>query len=433
MRTRPVWAFLTIGVMAAWPIALDAQEPTRTDSLEVEVRRLRAELDSLQRVLEELIRQQRDTTEAVDELARLRAAAQAAADAAQEPPPEDQGSRTGNLSILNPEISLTGDIVGSYVAPAGTGNSAGAVPREFEFSFQAALDPYTRTKVFVTHEEEFEIAGLSEEDAGEEEEGHGPEIEEGYLYWVGLPGGIGVKAGKFRQEIGLYNRWHTHALFEIERPLAASTFLGEDGLIQTGVALTLPSVTAGPSTQTITAEATLGNNDALFDGGGQFSYLGRLQSFWDVGPGTYVQLGATGVYGRNSDVDLKTRLLGLDFAFRWAPPSQALYRDLQIKGEWMFAERREAGRPNRGNGGYGQVNFKFTRQWTVGTRVDYVTPYDDTEPSILQIAPSISWWQSEWVRLRAQYNLVRARGGPTNHTFLIQVVWAVGPHKHATY
>ena len=125
-------------------------------------------MDSLRRVLEELIRRNRDTTEAVDELARLRAAAQAAAGEAEPQTTGEQGSRTRNLSILNPEISVTGDIVGSYVAPSGEDNQAGAVPREFEFSFQAALDPYTRTKIFVTHEEEFEIAGLGEEDDGEE-------------------------------------------------------------------------------------------------------------------------------------------------------------------------------------------------------------------------------------------------------------------------
>ena len=431
MRTLPAWALVVAIGVGTFPVCLAGQEPARTDSLEAQVRQLRAQLDSLQRVIEELMRAGRDTTSAADELARLRAAARAAAGEVEAPDTANQASRTGNLSILNPEISLTGDLVGTYVAPAGDPTGAGFVPREFELSFQAAVDAYTRTKVFIAYEQDFEIAGLAPEE-GEKERG-GPEIEEGYLYWVGLPGALGLKAGHFRQEIGLYNRWHTHALLEADRPLATTAFLGEDGLIQTGVSLALPSFTAGPATQTLTAEATLGRNDALFDGGSQLSYLGRFQSFWEVGSASFVQLGATGVIGRNRDTDLETGLLGLDFMFRWTPPSQARYRDLQIKGEWYFAERKESGTPARGNGGYGQVNFKFAEQWIIGTRVDYLTPYDDDDPKVLQVVPSLTWWQSEYVRLRAQYHYVKPQGLAGSHTLLLQLMWAVGPHKHENY
>ena len=52
---------------------------------------------------------------------------------------------------------------------------------------------------------------------------------------------------------------------------------------------------------------------------------------------------------------------------------------------------------------------------------------------ILQVVPSVSWWQSEWVRLRLQYNLVKPQGLDASHTVMLQVVWAMGPHKHETY
>jgi hypothetical protein len=388
-------------------------------------------LDSLQRVLEELIRQGQDTTSAVDELARIRAAAQAAAGEAEAPDTTNRGSQTRDLSILNPEISVNADIVGSYLAPNGASSSVNAIPREFEFSFQAAVDSYTRTKVFISHEDELEIAGF--EERAEDEQHASVEIEEGYLYWVGLPAAIGLKVGKFRQEIGLYNRWHTHALLEVDRPLASTAFLGDDGLIQTGASVSLPSFTVGPATQTIIAEATLGNNEALFDGGSHISYLGRFQSFWEVGSATFLQFGATGLTGRNDDVNLKTRLAVVDFVFRWTPPRQARYRDLQIKGAWYFSEREEAGTKFRGNGGYGQFSFKFAQQWIVGTRVDYLTPYVDNDPNYLQVVPSLSWWQSENVRLRAQYHYVKPEGMAASHTVLLQIVWAIGPHRHENY
>ena len=432
MRTPAAWALVLVVGLGATPTRIIAQEPARTDSLEAQVRRLRAQLDSLQRVLEELIRQGQDTTSAADELARLRAAAQAAAGEAELPDTTNQGSQTRDLSILNPEISVIGDVVGSYLAPAGQSSSVNAIPREFEFSFQAAVDAYTRTKVFVTFERELEIAGFEEpEDA---EDGHGPvEIEEGFLYWVGLPAALGLKVGKFRQEIGLYNRWHTHSLLEVDRPLASRAFLGNEGLVQTGASVTLPSFTVGPATQTIVAEATLGDNDALFDGGSHVIYLGRFQSFWEVGSATFLQFGVTGLTGRNTDVNLNTRLAEIDFMFRWTPPRQARYRDLQIKGAWYFSERNEAGTKLRGNGGYGQLNFKFAQQWIAGTRVDYLTPYRDSDPTYLQVVPSLTWWQSEYVRLRAQYHYVRPKGMAASHTVLLQIVWAIGPHRHENY
>ncbi|UCD24771.1 MAG: hypothetical protein JSW51_02300, partial [Gemmatimonadota bacterium] len=427
------------------PSVIAAQEPERTDSLEQEVQKLKAQLDSLQRVLEQLIRQGQDTTAVTDELAALRAAAQAAAAGAQAGADTTgaQESRTRNLSLTNPEISVTGDVVGYYAMPAGESNRAGAVPREFEFSFQAPLDPYTRTKIFAAYHQDVPIAGLpdahghEEEDGegeeGEEEHGHGGEfdIEEAYVYWVGLPGAFGVKVGKFRQEIGLYNRWHTHALWEVDRPLPYQVFYGE-GLIQTGIGLTFPSLTLGPSTQTLILEGTSASNDVLFGEGGDLSFLGRLQSFWDLSPATYIQVGASGVYGRNRDEDLTSRLGQVDFAFRWAPPNRSLYQALHLKGEWYYGEREIAGVKETGKGTYVQLNYRANRRLILGARGDYIYGFEDILDTY-QLVPSITWWQSEWLYLRLQYNYVKSETLQGNHTMLVQVVWAIGPHRHENY
>jgi hypothetical protein len=411
---------------------LTAQEGrTQQDSILIQLRQLLRRVDSLERMIGELRAAGRDTAGPVDEIAALRAAAREAAGAGgtRADTAAPQESRTRNLSILNPEISVSGDIVGGYAAPSGGPNNTSATPREFEFSFQAALDPYTRTKVFVTREEEFEIAGVPGE---EDEEGHGGfEIEEGYMYWVGLPGGFGAKVGKFRQEIGLYNRWHTHALFEVERPLAATTFLGEDGLIQTGVGVTLPSFTVGPTTFTTTFEATSGTNDALFEGSKEPSYLGRFQSFFDFGS-SYLQVGATGVLGENDEIGMDSELLVVDAFLRYTPPGRAQYRDFQLKGEWYFARQTNPSETLTGDGGYLQANLRLSRRWILGTRADLVNGFENV-PDIFQLAPSLSWWQSEWVRLRLQYNYLKPEDGPGNNTVLLQFVWAMGPHKHESY
>ncbi len=103
-----------------------------------------------------------------------------------------------------------------------------------------------------------------------------------------------------------------------------------------------------------------------------------------------------------------------------------------MKGEWYFAEQDLGPGRLSGNGGYLQANYRLNRRWIVGARADYLDGFDG-EPEIYQLVPSVTWWQSEWVRLRLQYNFLKLDGGDGNHTLLFQTVWAMGPHKHETY
>ena len=410
--------------------------PAPTDSIRERLRRLEEEVRSLRAALDSPgAAPDVDTAAApADPLAELRDAARAAAEEASAAAPDTGGtgtSRTRSLQALNPEISVTGDFVASALDPGGAGNELTATPRGVELSLQAALDPYTRMKVYAVREEELEVSGLPAEE-GEEEHAAGVDVEEAYMYWVGLPGGLGARIGKFRQELGLYNRWHSHALFEVDRPLAATTFLGE-GLIQPGLGVTLPSFAVGPAAQTLTLEAARADNPALFGEEGDLSYLARYQSFVDLSPASYLQFGATGVYGENDGADLESRLLGLDLSYRWRPPSRGRYRDLQLKSEWFIAERETGALSETGHGGYLQANLRLDRRWTLGARGDWVDGYGDGTGTLLQLAPSVSWWQSEWVRLRLQYNWLHPETAPDGHTFFFQVVWAAGPHKHETY
>ncbi len=226
--------------------------------------------------------------QADDELEVLRAAARQeieddTATAPGEAADEPQGSRTRSLRLLNPEISITGDIVGALLAPSGGDARATAIPREFEFAFQAVLDPFARTAIYLSREEELKIAGLTPEEEGEEEGGTGVDLEEGYVDWIALPAGMSLKLGKYRQELGLYNRWHNHSLLEVDRPLPITSFVGDDGLIQTGFSFALPLLQTGSLTQSTWIEMAAGTNEALFDGGHQPSFLGRTQSFFDLG------------------------------------------------------------------------------------------------------------------------------------------------------
>ena len=66
---------LLVTVLGVGGTALRAQEPPQADSLRREVQRLTARIDSLERLVRQLVGEKRDTTAAQDELAALRTAA----------------------------------------------------------------------------------------------------------------------------------------------------------------------------------------------------------------------------------------------------------------------------------------------------------------------------------------------------------------------
>ncbi|KPK62294.1 MAG: hypothetical protein AMS21_07795, partial [Gemmatimonas sp. SG8_38_2] len=163
-RTPLILIFLGI-LFAAAPRGLMAQGAeqdtvtrAKVDSLEARIRELEARLDSLLAALARGEGADSSAKSAAAELEALRAAAREAAGEQEQDTTE--ASRTRNLNVLNPEISVTGDVLGQYLSPAGEESYFTFVPREFELAFVAALDPYTRTRIFFPYEEEFAIAGL---------------------------------------------------------------------------------------------------------------------------------------------------------------------------------------------------------------------------------------------------------------------------------
>ena len=416
------WLLVSLLGLCIGAQAVAAQTPQqRADSLEAELRRLQSRMDSLQALVERLLREGRDTAQVGNELARLRAAARAAAGAADTAGPVEQaapsGAQTRNLNRLNPEISVTGD-VRLQTDPDAWYQDNFAV-REFEFSFQSALDPYANTKVFLAFEEE------------------AIHLEEAYVYWTGLPGHLRLDVGRLRQQVGELNRWHLHALPESEYPLVYATYFGEEGVIGDGLRLYWLVPTGGVfGVQELTVEGTLGANEVLYEEGNHPSGLVHLNNFFELGPATYFQLGGTAAFGRNTDVDLRTRLLGADFRFTWRPPAQAQYRSFTLRGEGYLLDKEFGGVGDARFGAFVSAVYQLGRRWFAGARYDYVEPVGGGD-AVWGVVPHLTWWQSEWAFLRAEWQHQRlpvtGAARAAQNRLLLQVVWAIGPHKHETY
>ena len=311
MRVRRAARVLTVALCLAAPLA--AQVPA----------------DSVLR------RSAAGDTAAPSDLAALRAAAAAAAGAPADTTERATGRQAGGRSqnLLNPEISATGDVRGALVRPGP--QTASFDPHEFELSFQSALDPFSATKVFI---------GLRNGEV---------DVEEGYVYWAGLPGHLRLDLGKFRQTIGELNRWHGHALPEGEYPLVLQRYLGDEGLAQTGVSLYWPLPFSGRlGAYELTAQVTKGVNEALFGPyGDRPSYLGALSGFWQFSRAVYGQVSVTGLAGEGHDSTviavndpcrlsggcpttmtaaqrIQSRLGALAVRVTWRPPGEAQRREV---------------------------------------------------------------------------------------------------------
>ncbi len=425
-------------VVSASPAHAQERQTQTRDSLQAQVANLLARIDSLERTVARIAGAGAARTDTAgageDELVALLTAAKAAAG-----PPDttDQANRqfvdrSRSQSGLNPEISATADV---RIQVQGEGPQSHNVDvREFELALQSPLDPFSSTKIF---------ASFSEEGVG---------IEEGYAYWTGLPGHIRLDLGRFREQFGELNRWHPHELPWSEYPLAIREYLGEEGLAGDGLGLywLVPAGGGAWGAHELTVQTTLADNPTLFEGGHRLAFLGHLNNFWNLSPAAFVQLGVSALYGENPDSALRTTTFGVDFRVSWRPPRQGSYRSFTLRAEG-FATRHEiracpapssapcadprwAG-PTR-YGGYAAAEYQLGRRLFAGLRYDYVQPLRDGD-AIRTVVPNLTWWQSEWVYVRAEFQhgsiaLDPALPGVTNR-FLIQAVWAIGPHKHETY
>ena len=441
-------ATLGLACLFAAPRPVLAQNPT-TDSLRAQMRILMRQVDSLRAVLARMEAGAARPDTAADPLARIRAAAAAAAagadTAAAETPAEPTFvSRQRNLSALNPEISVSGDVFAFSRSTADARDNFAA--REFEISFVSNLDPFSRAKVFVAHHSPGgEIGPFADPHAEDGEAGHGGEveIEEGYIEWIGLPGGFNVTLGKFRQRFGKLNRWHAHALPAQQYPLPIQAFMGEEGLGQAGVSVHWLAPLHGFGTYEVWGEVARNGNETMFGESRGLSALGHLNAFWDLSPSTYFELGFSGItggYGPESVtaapgdfVPTTNRLFGADFTLDWRPPAQAKFRQATLHGS-LLVNRRAAGDGEalRALGGFLVGEYKFATQWTIGGRYEYTENPADPDVHAWLAGPSLTWWQSEYVRLRTAYEFYR---GPEDRfgQFVLQATFAMGPHKHENY
>jgi hypothetical protein len=142
----------------------------------------------------------------------------------------------------------------------------------------------------------------------------------------------------------------------------------------------------------------------------------------------------TGIYGTNPDTGLTSRLGVIAGRFSWRPPSAGTRHELTLRGE-LWALRRDfaAARPTR-LGGYADILWRRSQRWIYAVRGDWV---ESPDPAVTGhewgLTPSVTYWQSEFVFIRAQFAHHRDVAGFRSERITLQAVFSMGPHKHELF
>lgn len=321
-----------------------------------------------------------------------------------------------SLQALNPEISVTGDVLAKGSSEKENLFDA----REFEFSFISMLDPYAQMKIFLSIENLTDV-----------------ELEEAYMEWLSFPGGLRLLVGKKQQQFGNLNRWHTHALPQVDLPLAIRYLFGDEGLRQTGIFLDWLLPKGWAKTNELILEITKGDNEKNF-GGNNFrrpAVLTHLINYWDISRNTYFEFDISAMYGyHQAEPYLRTKLLNLSPVISWTPTYAARFRSFEWRSEFIYSLHQYPEKDIKSFSFFSYFYYQWSQRMSAGLRFDYVEDPFEEKHKLWSLTPFIDFWQSEWVRLRGQYSLLRDRTLDKNiHSIILQFTWSAGPHKHEKY
>lgn len=405
---------------------------TRIQALEMQLRALADEVAALQAELRELRKVSlssqtateakpvaaSDVEPALPPITATPSSPVVAAPASQVSQTPGLGGATSNAKLLNPDISLIGDFIGTAghnrVAP-----SRALELHESELGIQAIIDPYARADVFISFGEE------------------GVEVEEGYLTFTSLPAGLLLKVGKMRAEFGKVNTIHNHALSFIDRPLVSNNLVGgEDGINDAGFSLS--RFLQGPKNWFLqgTAQVFRGDSSDVFTSNRRqdVSVVGHARAYKDLTDSTNLDLGASYARGHNElGSRFLTNLYSADATLRWKPLSRAIYKSVLFRNEFVWSARDQLSpsssfQTQHAFGLYSSVDYRVNRRWTVGGRFDRSGHATDARLTDTGFSTLLTYWPSEFSQIRSQYRFTRYGQGGNANELLFQFLFVLGAH-----
>jgi hypothetical protein len=385
-------------------------------------------------------------------------------------------------SQFNPSLSLAIDTIGSYKSNAqgfnpgdgtGTRDAGGSINnarpagadfnlRTTELFISADVDPFTRA---------YAVINASADAANGDEATLG--VEEAAIITTRLPYNLTVRGGRFFADFGTLPHRHDHDLPFVDRPPSIDTFIGGESQTN-GVEVSW----LAPTPFYLRASGTIGNKlggdsrDGVSNVNSRpikgLTYMGRLQTYFDFNDDHNIEIGSSLAETPNAE-DItnsgrfERRLVGMDFRYRWYPLGSGVRQSLTVAGEVLHdlgeADPANGGRQTDvfGNsvrqgawGGYVYAEYRLSKQWRPGVRFDYfqlqsepqlvTNPFTGLPASTRNAtghrtdnrtwSPYLTWFPSEFQRLRLQYNRSDRGNGQDANEFFLQWTVFLGSHSH---
>ncbi len=321
----------------------------------------------------------------------------------------------GNVSALSKIFNPDMAVIGNFIGAAGK-NDVESVPalklNEAELAFQAIVDPYARADFFLAASPE------------------GLEVEEGFVTFPTLPGGLLMKVGKMKAQFGKVNTLHAHALPWVDAPLPIKNLLGgEEGLNDSGI-----SVSKLILNPVLFLEATgeiYDGDNTLFTSQkrGNLTYVGRLRGYRDVTEATNLDVGTSFAYGHNDGgPDLTTRVFGIDATFRYRPLRRAIYKRFIGRTELFWSRREQEIANANAFGAYASGEYQFAQRWFAGARYDFSDRALDSSLRDKSGSLLLTYWPSEFSQVRGQYRRTSYAEGVKANELLFQFLFSIGAH-----
>jgi len=300
-----------------------------------------------------------------------------------------------------------------------------------------------------------------------DEEGEtGLELEDAFFLTSALPGNLQVKGGQFFVEFGRQNQQHPHAWSFVSQPLVLGTLLGPDGLRGQGARVSWLAPTPFYAEALLTVMNSVGETAFSFQSGespeihggealsaavenaGDLLLVPRLNTSFDLTETQTVVVGASAAFGpNNSGPDAKTRVVGADLYWRWRSARQFQgFPFVSFQSEWLTRRYEAADRPSFDDplvtlpaetledwGMYAELLWGARPRWVLGARGEMVRSEAGAFASDLRtdrhrISPSVTWYPSEFSKLRVQYDLDHREGIGYDHSVWLQLEFIMGAH-----
>lgn len=384
--------------------------------------------------------------------------------APQETKTEAFAAQTIRGNVFNPSIGVllngrysnfsegSSEIAGFGVGEEGERGREGLTLDESELNFSSAVDDkfFGHLTAAIVREDSEDIV----------------ELEEAYartLPGMGWPEGMNLKAGRAFWTIGYLNEHHTHADDFSDRPLPYRVFLNkgfnDDGL---EVSYILPT--------DLYAEIGGGmfrGDDVPFgsaDGEGIGAWSGFARIGGDIGEDQSWRLGGYALSGEtknrltNEDTVSfigDSDLYAADLRYVWAPTGNAHEQEMILQGEYFWCDERgsyediAAGTgavafDDSANGWYAQTVYKFHPQWRIGARYSRLeaprapagliaSALDSSGHDPQAWAVMADWTNSEFSRVRLQFNREDLSVGQEDNQILLQYIMSIGAHAAHKY